>query len=82
MALAQAIDTGSMYIARNHAIQVPFQLRTRKKRADRKALLDSGATECFIHPWMVQQLGLKTKNLAKPWKVRNVDGTPNQAGEI
>jgi hypothetical protein len=71
-----------MYIARNHAIQVPFQLRTRKKRADRKALLDSGATECFIHPRMVRQLGLKTKDLSKPRKVRNVDGTPNQAGEI
>jgi predicted aspartyl protease len=71
-----------MYIARNHAIEVPFQLRTRKKRADRKALLDSGATECFIHPRMVRQLGLKTKDLSKPRKVRNVDGTPNQAGEI
>jgi hypothetical protein len=31
---------------------------------------------------MVQQLGLKTKDLTKPRKVRNVDGTPNQAGEI
>jgi hypothetical protein len=31
---------------------------------------------------MVQQLGLKTKDLSKPRKVRNVDGTPNQAGEI
>jgi predicted aspartyl protease len=71
-----------MYIARNHAIQVPFQLRTQKKQANRKALLDSGATECFIHPQMVQQLGLRTKKLQKPRKVRNVDGTPNRAGEI
>jgi predicted aspartyl protease len=82
MALAWAIDTGSMYIARNHAIQVPFQLQTQKKRANKKALLDSGATECFIHPRMVQQLRLKTKNLQKPRKVQNIDGTPNKAGEI
>jgi hypothetical protein len=31
---------------------------------------------------MVRQLRLKTKELSKPRKVRNVDGTPNQAGEI
>jgi hypothetical protein len=31
---------------------------------------------------MVQQLGLKTKDLQKPRKVWNVDGTPNKAGEI
>jgi hypothetical protein len=31
---------------------------------------------------MVQQLGLKMKDLQKPRKVRNMDGTPNQAGEI
>jgi hypothetical protein len=31
---------------------------------------------------MVRQLGLKTKDLQKPRKVQNVDGTTNQAGEI
>jgi hypothetical protein len=31
---------------------------------------------------MVQQLGLKTKDLQKPRKVHNVDRTPNRAGEI
>jgi len=52
MALTWAVlnSSGSMYIARNHAIQVPFQLRTKTKRVDQKALLDCGATECFIHP--------------------------------
>ena len=71
-----------MYIARNHAIQVPFQLKTRTKRADQKALLDSGATENFIHPRVVQRLQLKTKKLVKPRSVRNVDGTLNKAGRI
>jgi len=49
-----------MYIARKHAIQVPFQLRTRKKQVNQKALLDSGATECFIYPHAVKQLKLAT----------------------
>jgi len=71
-----------MYIARNHAIQVPFQLRTKTKRVDQKALLDCGATECFIHPQAVERLKLITRKLAKPRKVQNVDGTPNKSGEI
>jgi len=71
-----------MYIARNHAIQVPFQLRTKTKQVDQKALLDCGATECFIHPHAVECLKLATRTLAKPRKVQNVDGTPNKSGEI
>jgi len=83
-ALARAVlnNSGSMYIARKHAIQVPFQLRTRKKQVDRKALLDSGATECFIHPHAVKQLKLATRTLPKVRKVQNVDGTNNKAGQI
>jgi len=57
-------------------------LRTRKKRVDQKALLDSGATECFIHPRTVARLGLPTRKLQNPRKVRNVDGTTNKAGNI
>jgi len=71
-----------MYIARNHAIQVPFQLRTKTKRVDQKALLDCGATECFIHPQAVKRLKLTTRKLVKPRKVQNVDGSPNKSGEI
>jgi len=71
-----------MYIARKHAIQVPFQLQTRRKQVDRKALLDSGATECFIHPCAIKQLKLTTRMLAKARKVQNVDGTSNKAGQI
>ena len=71
-----------MYIARNHAIKVLFQLRTSQKRVNQKALLDSGATECFIHPRIVAQLQLTKRKLEKPRKVQNVDGTSNKDGEI
>jgi len=52
------------------------------KRVDQKALLDCGATECFIHPQAVKRLKLTTRKLAKTRKVQNVDGTPNKSGEI
>jgi len=84
MALTWAVlnSSGSMYIAQNHAIQVPFQLQTKMKQVNQKALLDCGATECFIYPWAVECLKLATRKLIKPCKVQNVDGTPNKSGEI
>jgi hypothetical protein len=36
----------------------------------------------FIHPRVVKQLGLKTKKLARPRKVKNVDRTLNRSREI
>jgi len=57
-------------------------LRTRKKRVDQKVLLDSGATECFIHHNTVRRLGIATRKLQIPRNVHNVDGTPNKAGKI
>ena len=71
-----------MYIAQNHAIKVLFQLQTSWKRVDQKALLDSGAMECFIHPRVVARLQLTKQKLEKPRKVQNVDGTTNKDGEI
>ena len=47
-----------------------------------QALLDSGATECFIHPRLVQKYELKKTPLPLPRTVRNVDGTINKLGEI
>ena len=71
-----------MYRLKNKAIYIPFALRTKERRVYQKALLDSGATECFIHPRVVKRLWIKTKTLQQPRNVRNVDGTPNKAGKI
>src|SRR5260221_147314 len=80
--LIWAVGTGSVYRSKNKAIYAPFALRTSNKRVDRKALVDSGATECFVSPQVVQELGMKTRRLHTPRNVRNVDGTPNKSGKI
>jgi hypothetical protein len=67
----------SVYIAQNQAIKTPVMIQTSKERATRKALLDSGATKLFLHPWIVKELSLCTLNLDQPRKVCNVDGTDN-----
>jgi hypothetical protein len=47
-----------------------------------KALIDSGATENFIDYRTAIRWRVKTKDLRRPRKVYNVDGTENQGGII
>ena len=82
MALARALDTESVYVAKRRSIQVAVQLYTQFRRVKVDTLLDCGATENFIHPRLVKKLKLKTKLLKKPRQVKNVDGTTNKAGAV
>ena len=82
MALARALDTESVYVAKRRSIQVAVQLYTRFRRVKVDALLDCGATENFIHPRLVKKLKFKTKLLKKPQQVKNVNGTTNKAGAV
>jgi hypothetical protein len=71
-----------VYIAKNKSIKIPVLLYTKSDEAEKQALLDSGATECFIHPRMTREMNLPTYELKKPRNVRNVDGTTNRMGQI
>jgi hypothetical protein len=57
-------------------------LHTSSKRAEAKALLDSGATENFINEGYARWLRMPFKRLEKPRMVFNVDRTPNRTGDI
>ena len=57
-------------------------LHSRDQRAETNALLDSGATENFIHADFARRKRLPVKLLPNPRKIINVDGTSNAAGEI
>jgi len=47
-----------------------------------KALLDSGATGSFIDRDFVRSKGINTRTLSRNISVFNVDGSPNEAGQI
>ena len=49
---------------------------------DKRILVDSGATDNFIDPQLITRLGLGTRNLERPRKIWNIDGTNNQAGML
>jgi hypothetical protein len=52
------------------------------KRAETTVLLDSGASENFMHLDYARTLGLPIQNLDMSPKLYNMDGTENKAGEL
>ena len=63
-------------------MRIPVSTRTSYSTADKVALVDSGATDNFIHPNFAVRMGLKPAKLEHPCKIWNVDNTENEAGMI
>jgi hypothetical protein len=63
-------------------MKVPISVRTSYSKADLPCLVDSGATDNFIHPRFLQRMGLETRKLTTPKRLYNVDDTTNRAGQV
>ncbi len=63
-------------------MHVPVSIRTSNAMADTKALVDSGATDCFMSENFIRRMKLGKRPLQRPRKIWNIDNTANQAGEI
>ena len=48
--------------------------------ADKKALIDLGATNNFINPWFAEWMKLGTWKLPQAHKIWNIDGSLNKGG--
>ena len=64
----------------NQGFELPIRLEEQKQTLI--ALIDSGATQSFIHHNIVRSLKLNTKKLECPISILNVDGTTNSHGLI
>jgi hypothetical protein len=71
-----------MYITRYRSMCVPVSIRTSYFMADKKALVDSGATDNFMHPAFAKRMGLGLQLLPTPKKIFNIDNTANKSGMI
>ena len=61
---------------------VPVSICTCYFMADKQTLVDSRATNNFIHPNFAKRLGLKMMPLEKPKQIYNIDNMSNKAGSI
>jgi hypothetical protein len=77
MARVRAIHCNSVYIMHYCSMKVPVSARTVYSKANIKALVDSGATDNFIHPRFVKRMGMGTQQLEKPKRIFNIDNTNN-----
>ena len=63
-------------------MKVPIMIKMSYNMAEVPSLVDSGATNNFIHPRTVRQLHLGTSLLDEPKKLFNVNDTQNKAGNV
>jgi len=70
--------------ARGTSIILPIEIGTTDTSEVHsvKALLDSGATSNFIDKDFVHMKGISIRSISRPIPVFNVDGSPNEAGQI
>ena len=72
----------NVYIPKRKSMYVRVYLHTCEKRKEERTLLDSRATENFMHLSYARHLKYPICKLTKPRLLYNVDGTINKAGEI
>ena len=64
------------------SMKVPITIKMGYSTVKIPSLVDSGATDNFIHPQTVRQLRLGMSLLDKPKRLFNVDDTRNRAGSV
>ncbi len=67
---------------RFRSMHIPVSIRTNNAMADIKALVDSGATDCFMSERFIRHMKLGKRPLQRPRKIWNINNTANKAGEI
>ena len=82
MALIRVISLERVYIMNHQSMSIRIFVHTLSKRAETSALLDMGATENFINEAYTRKACIPFKQLVKPRKIINVDGTENVASTI
>ena len=80
MAWVRAFNCNSVYITHYQSMHVPVLLCTSYSMANKRAIVDSGAMNNFIHPHFAECMGLGSRMLSQPRKIWNIDGTPNKGG--
>ena len=64
------------------SFKIPVTLWVYSKKVQTEALVDLGATTNFVNRVIVENNNLVTHKLANRYRIINMDGTSNKAGQI
>ena len=81
-AMIRAMYPKDVFIPRQRQVKIKVEIRAEGYKADILALLDSGATDNFIAPAIVNAFQIPTYDLPTPKVICNVDGTQNSIGKV
>jgi hypothetical protein len=82
MAWIRAMSPRATVVSAIKGITTHFTFLSKREKADKCALIDSGATENFMDHSMIWHLRIGTRKLPVPRRIFNVDGTENIAGRL
>src|SRR6202521_2284228 len=77
-AMLRAMFPQAAFLPKEPAVHAPVNLRSLELISEVAALIDSGATDNFISPQVVQRFRMPTQDLDKPKSTRNDNGIINR----
>jgi hypothetical protein len=77
-----AIFPQAIFTPNQRSVHTNVKLHSRTLHSEIHVLIDSGATENFITPDVIEFFNIPTFKLPKPRTICNVDGTKNSIGEV
>jgi hypothetical protein len=80
--MLQVVFSNDAFIPKQRSIKARVKLRTKYRQANVHALVDSGATNNFITPHIVNHFKIPRETLKIPKIIRNVDGSRNSIGKV
>ena len=81
-AMLRALFPQAVFIPNQRSIHALVKFHSRTLHSEVSALIDSGTTESFISPDLVDHFQIPTCTLPKPRTIWNVDGTENKSSKV
>jgi hypothetical protein len=80
--MLRAIFPQAIFISNQRSVHANIKLHSRTLHSKVSALIDSGATENFVTPEVIEFFNIPTFMLPKPRTIHNVDRTKNSIGQV
>ena len=80
--MLRALFPQAIFMPKQKAVYTPVTIQSKTLISNLEALINSGMTENFISPDIINHFSILVQDLPNPRTIRNVDGTKNSIGEV